>query len=811
MPNFKNIIGSGFPEYINKQIKKRQSIVSQENRNNNTLQFLTNRNVWVRLSSSVNVGSEGDKVAKENILQGGTLNKSANLRGGFNETYKKGTDDDLGFKPMPGITNVSIGTGGKWQTLMQADIEFICYDLGQLDIMTKLYMSLGYSVFLEWGHSNYFKSEDNTFEPNPNHINFFNYNDKDKLLKASTKQRINTEGNYECMLGTVYNFDWTANNDCSYNCKIQVMGPGGILESLKINNNNNVNFNKTPIIGTGNSIGGSSSDLQEALVSLKNFFLSTGKIISKKGNKINGIQEVTFNDKELFFNIAADVDITFDIDSGRTYKQLLEEIYSSCNYQGPTFDSSNNIVNKNVNIRKGNAHQLISGYSLEDNIKDIDSSLYHGYISSTTIDTEKNFCTYITLGHLFTLIQHIGIFTTGKDTTTKPIVYLDYNPDNTLIKQTQYQASVDPSICLIPRNNLNVIFTKNKVDTVKLLKQFAASSQDKWWEKVINLPENIDKLLSGESTSTSIVPLPEFNGKIFNVLVNLDFAINTLKRLSQSSNKEVNLMDYINSILDGINISIGKYNSFRPFFDKDSDCIRLIDENYIQELQEHQNNEVIIINNFGKESIVTDYSFTSRITPNLAKLAIIAAQNGSQISEFSENALSFRSLTDQLTDRLSEIKKPAVKTTTEDELAAKLKQEEEILTNLKRLFKHFFDVYNYRDIIKKESIDELTNIWNDLLGKEENKIIIEEGKTPPRPIPIEYSLTIDGISGVLPYSIFRIPQDRLPKQYRPNLSQNFPGIDFTIFSINHSVENNKWYTTLRGQILYRQNKTQKEQ
>jgi hypothetical protein len=25
------------------------------------------------------------------------------IKKGFNETYKKGTDDDLGFKPMPGI------------------------------------------------------------------------------------------------------------------------------------------------------------------------------------------------------------------------------------------------------------------------------------------------------------------------------------------------------------------------------------------------------------------------------------------------------------------------------------------------------------------------------------------------------------------------------------------------------------------------------------------------------------------------------------------------------------------------------------
>ena len=119
--------------------------------------------------------------------------------------------------------------------------------------------------------------------------------------------------------------------------------------------------------------------------------------------------------------------------------------------------------------------------------------------------------------------------------------------------------------------------------------------------------------------------IPSFNGKLFNILINLDFAIDTLKSLSRGPNKEVSLMDYITSILDNINVSIGKINSFRPFFDKDSDCIRIIDENQI--IDESKDNEVIEIKNFGTNSIVTDYSFTSAITPTIASQRIIAAQN----------------------------------------------------------------------------------------------------------------------------------------------------------------------------------------
>ena len=54
MANFKNIVGSGFPNYINTQIKKRgETLFNKNSTDNKTLQFLTNRNIFFRLSSGV--------------------------------------------------------------------------------------------------------------------------------------------------------------------------------------------------------------------------------------------------------------------------------------------------------------------------------------------------------------------------------------------------------------------------------------------------------------------------------------------------------------------------------------------------------------------------------------------------------------------------------------------------------------------------------------------------------------------------------------------------------------------------------------
>ena len=772
MPTYKNIIGSGFPDYVNTQIQKRQEIISSNNRSNNILQYLTNRNVWVRLSSGANI-NESAETAQLNTLQGGTILAGATktrIKGGFNETYTKGNEDDLGFRPMPGITNVSIGTGGKWQTLMEADIEFICYNLDQLDTMTKLYMSLGCNVLLEWGHSNYVKN-DGTFEINPSPLEFFSTNKKDKILKLATDKRQKSEGNYECLLGRVRNFDWTANNDGSYNCKISVVGEGGIAESLRINTASKVNFDI--FRGPEDDGGTYSSNLENILSTLKEIMYKATGIVEKKNGfssdssvkllKIKELQEITLT--KTFKNYKGDVS---------TYGDYLSLIFATTNYPGPNFNGGS--ISNNKNIKFGNAYQITSGLGAATELK---PELYHGYISGASVSDSKSFFSYITLAHLFTLIQHVGIFCEGDENSNEPIVYLDYNPDNTIMKSSPFQASVDPSKCLIPYNVTEG--GRRELFALEIM-----LGDNKFSEKL--------RQIDSQSSKQNI---PPFNNKLFNVLVNIDFALDTMKSLSSiNEDKSVSLMDYITKILDGINVSLGKINSFRPFYDKDSNCIRIIDENRIP--TEEEKTQAIEIKNFGKGSIVYDYSFNSKITPKLAAQIVIAAQaSDNGLEEFAEEILTFQHLNKGVKDRLGERKIPSVSSGKQLTSNPEVQIQPQV-----KLFKHFFNIYTFENL-KLETIDELTTLYADLQKRYENKLIIDKStnKKSTAAIPIEYSLKIDGISGILPYNIFRIPEDRLPKQYRATI--NTTGIDFAVFSINHEIENNKWYTILRGQIVTR--------
>ena len=812
MAEYKNIVGTGFPPQIQEQIKKREAIVNSQTRDHNTLQFLTNRNAWVRLSSGVQIPNQqevedqgindlftraeineyyrnkrnaskgSDALAKNNVLQGGTISVNGNnttTKKGFNQTYTQGATDNLGFKPMPGITNVSITTGGKWQTLLQADIEFICYDLDQLETMSKLYMSLGCTVFLEWGHTNYFKN-DNTFETNPQTLSFFSETSKESLRKKATNQVINTQGNYESITGTVYNFSYSSNSDGSYNCKTQIMGAGGLVESLKINNSTNYTFDVYS--AKEEESNKFSSTLENALYTLQKFISSYGEpdtVATDTQSNSNG------KETRLFLKVPFNTPILKNQKTKEkdTYSNLLTRIFQLPNYKGPSFTPQP--FSSNENVIYGNPWSLLSGYREGGADLVIPQDFYAGYktIATTQTDPHKP-STYITLGHLMALVQHLGIFTENSGNKTTPVVYIDYNPENTIIKRGIIEASVDPGKCLVP-------YSSTPTNQSLFFDPFLTLTPDKevllWWttkrSKSHNLLDNpnlsaLDKI---ENLKNS------FEGKLFNVLINIDFAIDSLKNLSNNSeDKNVNLIEYIDTILNGVNISLGKVNALRTFYDDRSNCIRIIDENY--QKSEVKDPQILKLENFGTKSTVYDYSFSSKITPKLASQIVISAQalDSGGIQEFSEDVLSYQKLNGDIVDKFAVDKKPPLP----PQLSSN-QQDGENKISLQKLFYHLYNVYTLADL-KSSTIDNLTTLYADLQNQTYNLI---DG-TPTLLIPLEYQLTMDGISGILPYTIFRIPDSRLPKRYKGK-------VDFVVFSINHSIENNKWYTTLRGQTLIR--------
>ena len=115
----------------------------------------------------------------------------------------------------------------------------------------------------------------------------------------------------------------------------------------------------------------------------------------------------------------------------------------------------------------------------------------------------------------------------------------------------------------------------------------------------------------------------ENRGRIMNILLNVEYIVNKMDALAGNSDKkEVRLDRFLNDILSDVNKSLGGVNEFRVAFLDESYCIQLTDE---QRLEQPLPSVIDVI---GLSSIVQNYSFASKISPQLASMLIIGAQAG---------------------------------------------------------------------------------------------------------------------------------------------------------------------------------------
>ena len=301
-----NLIGEPYDPYVSSQINARQKVYGKKvNRTPEEISYLNSSNAWIKLASAVEIDQDrlnilkknnnymaimsapGKNLAMQNVLFNGLtsygeytdkalmneiLKKSGegftksdfkvggkleNRRGeiqkfrqqkaragvgGLNGAY--GVDGaDFGYSPMPGIIDLNVKDLNRG-SIKKATLNIKAFNRNQLEIIDCLYMRLGYTVLLEWGHSKYWDDS----LPTPSLVNqpaslidteFFKDNqsksDYRKFLPKIYSHRELTRGNYDAMFGTVSNFSWTFETDGSYNCRIEIISLGDIVESLGIN------------------------------------------------------------------------------------------------------------------------------------------------------------------------------------------------------------------------------------------------------------------------------------------------------------------------------------------------------------------------------------------------------------------------------------------------------------------------------------------------------------------------------------------------------------------------------------------------
>ncbi len=201
----KSILGQSLDEFVSKQLDIRTRIysgtnddfISKGNLFKENLQYSIANSAFLRMSSAVNIETlekaiffgkadyMGTGLAKNFILQGGTLTSDQKFRVGL-DSYKVGSNEDFGLRPMPGITSIKITSKGRWGTLREASVNIKCFNRDQLSIVEALYLRPGYTVLLEWGNSLFYNNDFNLI----NDIKFIDFFSDNKSLNNISGESI---------------------------------------------------------------------------------------------------------------------------------------------------------------------------------------------------------------------------------------------------------------------------------------------------------------------------------------------------------------------------------------------------------------------------------------------------------------------------------------------------------------------------------------------------------------------------------------------------------------------------------------------
>ena len=270
-----NVVGEPIEDFVDSQIRTRQSAqfsgYGNSLRTDDQLKYLTNRNAWVKLASSVsvlpdnrtpstpeefvaqrygldfigttiplgeykllNIGINdtsnflGTKLAEKAVLfntlsqytPSGVLSNNragvTNANNLWNDGFIYGIGGtEFGIQPPPGIIGVTVDSLNRG-SIRKANITLKAHNKFQFDIIELLYLRLGFTMMLEWGWDKYLDNNGRIQQVGNTIIEdeWFKTNGTTQLqmLSVIQKKRRDYQGNYVFERTEKFNYAWAKLN-----------------------------------------------------------------------------------------------------------------------------------------------------------------------------------------------------------------------------------------------------------------------------------------------------------------------------------------------------------------------------------------------------------------------------------------------------------------------------------------------------------------------------------------------------------------------------------------------------------------------
>jgi hypothetical protein len=844
------IIGGKFKDYVEKQIQQRQKILGGNILTRTTLQSINTKTPWIRMASSVNITQgdsslpgksvydqvgdvfngidwKDDNLAKNFVLFNGvndsvggtnkmpTSNTGTPLQKAYGFGYNNlGTQNSRGPVPLPGIQSVDFSYKNDG-ALAQASVKVKCFSPEQFQMIDILFQRPGYTVLLEFGHTSFKDNEGNLqyagegdysystapfinlFKTNGDNASFYTLHD----IISQEKQKWN--GNYEAFYAKISKFNWSFNQDGSYDVTVNLVGMGDVISSLKMNVippkvNFEFSVSNSRTVANANPENLISLTLKQYKDSKSEAIenLSEGSLVGSKG----------YTTKDyVFFYVKKGSEIK--------YYKISKSSYSTAAFTVGDSDTVQNSLTSPFNLELRRIYDRIK--KEQDTSNDATKGYYppgyprlrigegeNGEVTSfkvggipgvpdgiLAINRKKkeedgntsdypgiyiNFISFLSI-----LQQHSNLYSGDVPLITYDFDFEAPQEDNNYIKIYPGLFSSDPTKILIPYKQLP---TNIVGDSKPLSRRDKSQNGGKHWSQTLS--ESGQFFVEGDPNK----------GRLAYVYLNIDYLSSKYKEAIGGKDSTVLTIKFLKDVLDDINSNLGNLNEFKVLHNKDTNTIQIASETPINTTLPN----LTRVNTFGvtktEGSFVKNISLDSELSDNFSTLISVGAQRNGNTSQ--SNSTAFSTYNKGLIDRMIPIKDSTgnIKTTTDVTPSGSTESDNNIISTWgdiwtdksSTIFKSVYEEDNFDSETLSSLKDLNKNISDFITGELTNKSLA------PLPffLPFNLKLTLDGLSGMQIYNSFEIDGKVLPLTYKPG------EIELIIKGLSHTVDDNGWVTKI---------------
>jgi hypothetical protein len=379
---------------------------------------------------------------------------------------------------------------------------------------------------------------------------------------------------------------------------------------------------------------------------------------------------------------------------------------------------------------------------------------------------------YIRFGALLEYIKDniiIKIANTKKD----PLFDIDFSEWDTYMYSLPNQISLDPRVCIVRNNNIEVGIPDKKTQAFTKLQYFKV----------------VDAGISNDNAAFTL-----------NIYLNFDFVLECLKVDNKGN---VSVYELISNICTGLNRALGGINNLEPIIDETDNTLRIIDTTPIPGHSAEANFSEYKLQIYGYDKIANDYisnfvrkvDLKTAITPEYATMITVGSTAGGYVK--GTEATAFSKWNIGLTDRFKEELLPpdGIKNNTDKNEAA---------TNYVDIFyypKGRANRFGINDFGSGMKLSDNIIEKNLSIVTEYYKWLIAYSTPGDQPsggtvgfIPFKLGLTLDGISGIKIYNVLRVNTEFLPKAYGKT-------VDLIVTGVSHRLNNNDWETSVEATVM----------